>query len=166
MAATLGDWIMWLTVILGTPAFIVWVVRGIDVSRVWRRTRIAWLRCYVAWLEWREQHAPVSPQTDQLPDQTDAATALDVSKPSREELLTMYQVLRAHNMSRETARKMLNGVRLPLDNNLWAEAAPKPVAADDAEIVTPYAGRRTKATYYPDDPDLEFRAPPQEVKAV
>lgn len=97
-------------------------------------------------------------QTDQTPDQTDSTTP----KVGREELLTLYRLMREGNIARESARRALRGVGVPLDNNLWADAAPPrraPLSDDEEEIVTPYAGRRTKAAYYPDDPDLEFQAP-------
>lgn len=89
-----------------------------------------------------------APQTDQ--------TAAPPPIP-RDVMIDTLRSLREHGYSREQARALLRGLRQPLDNNLWTAAAP-PERNDD-EIVTPFAGRRTKASYYPDNPELEFEPP-------
>jgi hypothetical protein len=37
--------------------------------------------------------------------------------------------------------------------------AATPAQPAEDELITPFAGRRTKASYYPDNPELEFRPP-------
>ncbi len=150
---------------LGRAARVVWArfVSNVFVQEAWAWV-VAWGAAPEDYVTNGEQHTSslaVSPQTDNRSDQTDAAPVLDIPKPTRDELLTMYQVLRAHNMSRETARKMLNGVHLPLDNNLWADAAPKPAAPDEPQALTPYAGRPYNPKQYQDDPELAYTAPPK-----
>jgi hypothetical protein len=101
--------------------------------------------------------SPSSVQTDNR--QTDRQP--EIKAPGREELLTLYATMRAAGISREKARPALKAVGLPLDNNLWVEAAPQVIQPtnDNDVLITPFAGRRTKASYYPDDPELEYQAP-------
>lgn len=89
------------------------------------------------------------PQTDR-PD--------DRPLPSRAEMLDICSRLRRLGASREEARSILRLARLPLDNNMWAEVSPPETDNDDV-LITPIAGRRTKASYYPDEPALEYQAP-------
>lgn len=77
---------------------------------------------------------------------------------TQQQLLTHYMWLRRLGAKRDEAREQLRAIGIPLHNDLWAQAAPPPPVADD-EIITPWAGRRTKAAYYPDSPDLEYEAP-------
>lgn len=84
--------------------------------------------------------------------QTDRPPLL--AKPDRAKLLTLYQLMRAAGIGRDPAGAALRGVGLPLDNNLWADAAP----ADDAAHVTPIVGRRTSAVFE-SDPELRYEAP-------
>jgi hypothetical protein len=83
----------------------------------------------------------------------------DSDQVGRAELLTLYKILRKYGIPREEVRPALKGVRVPLSNDVWANAAAPVAEEDDGEIVTPYAGRRTKASYYPEQPDLEYQAP-------
>ncbi len=82
--------------------------------------------------------APSSVQTrpDETPDQTNDAAA------RRVKLLDTYKPLRKLGMSREDARVFLTRWNIPLDNNLWAAAAPP---ADPH--ITPVAGRPTDADF-------------------
>jgi len=101
--------------------------------------------------------APSSPsvsQTDAAPVVVQAAPR----EPTRAEILDACKVLRAKGLSREEARIVFGYLHRRLDNNLWADAAPGAQPADD-EIITPYAGRRTKASYYPENPELEYVEP-------
>lgn len=101
--------------------------------------------------------APSSPSVSQ----TDAAPLVVQAAPpesTRAEILDACKVLRAKGLSREDARIVFGYLHRRLDNNLWADAAPVAQPADD-EIITPYAGRRTKASYYPDQPELEYVEP-------
>src|SRR5262249_44438672 len=100
---------------------------------------------------------PSSLQTDNVQTDRQPPTA----KPGAEELLTLYKLLRAHGIAREEARPVLKSVLLPLDNNLWRDAAPPPAAEADGDdtLVTPFAGRPTKRSYYPDEPSLEYQPP-------
>jgi hypothetical protein len=77
----------------------------------------------------------------QTPDQTiDPAVR-------RAKLLDTYRPLRKLGMSRDDARQLLHTWGIPLDNNLWAEAAPPP-----DPYITPIAGRATGARFDPDFP--------------
>ena len=90
--------------------------------------------------------------------QTDSRQTADrpaLAMPSRDVMLNTCKMLRKHGMSREEARSMLKSMGLPLDNNLWADAAP----ADDEPIhVTPIVGRPTRAVFET-DPDYPYQAP-------
>lgn len=92
-------------------------------------------------------------QTDRRAPQTTA--------PRAEQLLTLYRLMRAAGISRDEAQAALKEAGLPLNNNVWKLAAPRvPAPSDDDDVlVTPYAGRRTRASYYPDEPELEFKSP-------
>lgn len=96
--------------------------------------------------------APSSLQTGaaQTPDQTIDPAA------RRQKLLDTYRPLRALGMSRDDARALLNRWNIPLDNNLWAEAAP---AQNDRPYVTPIVGRATNARFEEADPELRYQAP-------
>ncbi len=100
-------------------------------------------------------------KTDNETDKTDS----EPTKLSQEQLLTHYRWLRGHGIGREDARAALKGVGLPLNNNLWAEAAPPESVAPD-ETVTPIAGRTTKASNFREtDPELAYK-PLSEAKTV
>jgi hypothetical protein len=95
---------------------------------------------------------PSVSQTDNSQTTDSAPRAL----PSRDVMLDTYKLLRKYGIPREEARPILKAAGLPLDNNLWSQAAP---AQNDAIYITPIAGRPTSASYYPNDPDLEFQPP-------
>lgn len=79
-----------------------------------------------------------------------------------EQFLTVFRVMRAHGVGREEAAAAFKSAGLPFNNNVWRDAEPpaKSVAADDDDVlVTPYAGRRTRASYYPEEPELEYQSP-------
>lgn len=93
-----------------------------------------------------ESAAPSSPsslQTSgvQTPDQTDDPAV------KRAKLLDTYRPLRKLGMGRDDARAFLKPWGIPLDNNLWAEAAP---AAEESVHVTPIVGRPTRARFETD----------------
>lgn len=94
---------------------------------------------------------PPSLQTDgvQTPDQTEIAAL------RRAKLFDTYRTLRELGMSRDAARAFLKPWNIPVDNNLWAEAAP---SADDAPHVTPIVGRATSARFET-DADYPYQAP-------
>lgn len=96
-------------------------------------------------------------QTDGQADRQTAAPA----PIGRDIMLDICRDLRAHGYSRDGARVLLRKLGQSLDNNVWSDAAPPTKAAtvEDDTLITPYAGRRTKASYYPDDPALEYQAP-------
>lgn len=73
--------------------------------------------------------------------------------------LDTVRSLRAHGYTRDDARALLRGLGWSMGNNTWADAAPPAPAADDDDHITPYAGRRTKASYYPENPELEYAEP-------
>jgi hypothetical protein len=89
---------------------------------------------------------------------TDGRTPL-IAPELRPASLDTVRELRAHGFTRDAARALLRGLGYSLGNNTWADAAPVAPAADDDEIITPYAGRRTKASYYPENPELEYVEP-------
>jgi len=66
--------------------------------------------------------------------------------PSRDVMLNTHKLLRKYGVPREEARPVLKALGLPLDNNLWTDAAP----TDDAPHVTPYVGRPTSARFETD----------------
>lgn len=74
---------------------------------------------------------------------------------TREIMLDVYKLLREHNVSRERARPILKAAGIPLDNNLWTQAAPPP----EPISVTPIAGRPTNAEFR--DPELTYHPPPR-----
>ena len=84
----------------------------------------------------------------QTPDQTAQPTY------NRAGMLDIYRLMRKYNIPREEARAALRSAALPLDNNGWAAVAP-----GEQTVYTPIAGRPTKASYYPEDPELEYQAP-------
>lgn len=86
---------------------------------------------------------------DRAPEAPAAATY------TRAQLLTLYRLLRAHEVSREKARPILKEAGIPLSNDVWAAAAP---VEEEPEYITPIAGRPTRAKYY-DDPEMEYQAP-------
>lgn len=97
---------------------------------------------------------PLSPQTDS--GQTDRPPLQ--TQPGRAELLTLYKTLREAGISREKVRPVLKAVGIPLDNNLWADAAPAEPDATAASYVTPIVGRATSARFET-DPEFPYQAP-------
>ena len=84
---------------------------------------------------------PLSPQTDSRQTADKPAPVV----PGRAELLTLFKALRAAGIKRDDIRPALKGVGLPLDNNLWADAAPP-----EDEHRTPIVGRPTSARFETD----------------
>jgi len=78
-----------------------------------------------------------------------------------EQLLTLYKLMRQAGIGRDDAQAAFKASGLPFNNNVWRDAEPPARAAqvDDDEFVTPFAGRRTRASYYPDQPELEYQSP-------
>lgn len=96
------------------------------------------------------------PQTDRQTEQT--------AKIRAEELLTLFKLMRKAGIGREDAQAACKASGLPFNNNVWRDAAPpskavQPADENDDELITPYAGRRTRASYYPDQPELEYESP-------
>jgi hypothetical protein len=88
--------------------------------------------------------------------QTDSRQTADkpaTVKPGRAELLTLYSTMRAAGITRDQARPALKAVGLPLDNNLWADAAPP-----ESPHVTPIVGRPTSARFET-DADYPYQSP-------
>jgi hypothetical protein len=152
--------------LLGT-ALILWI-GGVPVARLtWR----SWGRPVWAWLSTvfapppaevtssAPRESPAPRPSDLQTDQTDGADNPTPAPALRPATLDTCKSLRAHGYSREDARRFLRGVDRTLDNNVWAQAAPAAPPPDDT-ILTPIAGRPTRARYY-DDPALEYTAPPE-----
>jgi hypothetical protein len=95
------------------------------------------------------------PRTDDFADgQTDGRTP---PAPTPQPVtLDTAKSLRAHGYTRDEARALLKTMDRTLGNDTWAQAKPADPIPDDT-IVTPYAGRVTKRSYYPEQPDLEFQ---------
>lgn len=91
--------------------------------------------------------------------ETDAPKAPDrpmMPVPTRDQMLDIFKVLRAAGVSRDTIGPAWRAAGLPLNNNLWSDAAPDP---DDAIILTPIARRPVDGKWYPEDPKLEYKGP-------
>lgn len=71
-------------------------------------------------------------------------------------ILDTLHDLRAHGFTRDQARAFTNRLHMPWKNELWSQVITPP---DDDLMVTPYAGRATKRSYYPDTPELEYQEP-------
>lgn len=150
--------IMLALVTIGLISMLVgWITRKLD-----ERAAIASVNDYA-------DDAPVVMSRSEVSDlpspvsvsQTDSPQSSDrqpTSVPTREQMLDIYKLLREYNVPRERARAAFKVAGLPLDNNAWTAAKPAEVEPTD-EIITPYAGRRTKASYYPDDMELEYSPP-------
>lgn len=94
---------------------------------------------------------------DALLLQTDARQTPDrpmIPVPTPEEMLDIFRVLRSAGVKREELRVVWKAARLPLDNNLWSQAAPP-----EPQTVTPIAGRPTNAQFH--DPELSYQPPPK-----
>ena len=150
---TLGDYITWATFIAGAYALgvIAWrrygallvsMLSPVADSEIMSRTPDPELP------EPASDHRQTASQTDQ--------TVTDAPKLQPATLDTCKS-LRAHGYTREEARVFLRGVDRTLDNNVWAAAQP-PAPADDDLIVTPYAGRVTRKSYYT-DADFPYEEP-------
>lgn len=99
-------------------------------------------------VEAASDHRQTASQTDQTP------AAAPKPQPAT---LDTCKSLRAHGYTREEARAFLRGMDRTLDNNVWAAAQPPAVDPDD-ELVTPFAGRVTKRSYYT-DVDFPYEEP-------
>lgn len=110
-----------------------------------------------------EPVAPQFPPSSQRTDDGRTETTPQQPKFTEDQLLTFYTELRAHGMKRDRASVALKAMGIPMNNNLWAKAqVPTPPPAEDDDMhVTPFAGRRTRASFYPDSPDLEYNDPPR-----
>lgn len=110
--------------------------------------------------------APSAPSVSE----TDSQTASDrpmIPVPSRDQMLDIFRVLRARGIPRSALAGPWRAAGLPLDNNVWAAAAPPEDAEEPpravairhngAELIAPLPPRR--GSYYPDAPDLEYQEP-------
>lgn len=97
-----------------------------------------------------KESAPVEPLSSK-DGQSDGRT--DSLLYERGELLMFYKLLRKYGVAREEARPVLKAMRIPLSNDVWADAAPPEVAH-----VTPIVGRPTNARFET-DPDFPYQAP-------
>jgi hypothetical protein len=100
-----------------------------------------------------ERPAPIAP----VVLETDGPSTPDrpmMPVPTEQQMLDVFKVLREAGVKREALRGAWKAAGLPLNNNVWAEAAP-----DDDLTITPFAGRVTRRSYYQDEPDLEYQPP-------
>ena len=86
-------------------------------------------------------YLPSALQTDNRQTTDKPAPAV----PSRDVMLNSHKLLRKYGIPREEARLMYKSLGLPLDNNLWADAAPP-----EDEHRTPIVGRPTSARFETD----------------
>lgn len=77
-----------------------------------------------------------------------------VLTPTRAQIIDSCKLMREYGLSREQARAIVRVYGGALPNDLWTQVAP----ADEA-VVTPIAGRSTKAVFRYDDPELEYVEP-------
>lgn len=103
---------------------------------------------------------PVPPTPSASPSlETDAPKAPDrpmMPVPTRDQMLDIFKVLRAAGVGREAIGPAWRAAGLPLNNNLWSDAAPDP---DEDMILTPIARRPVDGKYYPNNPELEYKGP-------
>lgn len=99
------------------------------------------------------ENAPSSLQTDSR--QTADRPMMRV--PTPDEMLDIFRVLRAAGIKREVLRGPWRAAGLPLDNNLWTQAAPH--APDESLTLTPIAQRPTNAEFR--DPEFAYEPPPR-----
>lgn len=67
---------------------------------------------------------------------------------TRDDLITLYTILRRHGIGREEIRPALKAIGVPLSNDLWAKAAPPPPQVEPVEqYQTPIAERPTNAAF-------------------
>lgn len=152
---TLGDWITWLTFAagayaLGTLAWRRWGALIVSIFFVPRPPEITSSQDVI--------DLPIAspPMADARTDGRTPQIAPEL-KPAT---LDTVRRLRAHRFTRDEARDFLRELGWSLGNNTWAQAAPLEANDDDSHI-TPYGGRRTRASYYPEDPALEYKEPPE-----
>jgi len=95
----------------------------------------------------------------QTADQT-RQTAQTPTQPTKEQKLTLYRTMRAQGISREKARPILVAMGWPLDNNLWAEAAPAdaPAPTEPRVLMVRDNGNDPRPVVF--DPDFPYSAPP------
>jgi hypothetical protein len=97
----------------------------------------------------------------QTADQT-RQTAQTPPAPTKEQKLTLYKTMREQGISREKARPILAAMGMPLDNNLWAEAAPAESTASSPPepriLMVRDNGNEPRPVVF--DPDFPYSAPP------
>lgn len=100
-----------------------------------------------------------SPPFERLSLETDSAQSSDrrtIPTPTREEMLDIFKVLRAAGIKREALAGPWRAAGLPLDTNLWSQAAPPEKPTEQGAIhLTPIVGRPTSAKFET-DPDYPF----------
>lgn len=135
-----------LLVALGVIRFLAWLTELQDAHGSLGRAGVNTVKKYVAprprvmsrYDEGVGPYVPLLIETDSR-RQTDRQAA---PPPSRAVMLDSHRLLRKYGIPREEARQMYKSLGLPLDNNLWTDAAPP----DDPHI-TPVAGRPTDADF-------------------
>jgi hypothetical protein len=88
-------------------------------------------------------------------------TTVPPGKLTEHQLLTLYSFLRAHGAVRDRAGRVLKEIGIPMNNNLWARAIPPAPVEEDDVMLTPIAGRPTRAAYYESEPALQYQEPPK-----
>jgi hypothetical protein len=145
---TLGDIIIWGTVIIGAVPVgkLLWKSYGRRlVSSVPSQPRPEIM-----------SSAPTAAPSEALRPRTDAPAdgrTAEQAPALRPATLDTVKALRGHGFTRDEARAFLKTLGWTLGNDTWAKAQ----SVEDDEIITPYAGRVTKKEFYPDRPDLEYK---------
>jgi hypothetical protein len=95
---------------------------------------------------------PADERAENVPSslQTDGRQTADrpvIPKPTPEQMLDIFRVLRAKGIKRDDIAEVWRAAGLSLDTNLWTKAKPP---AEEPSKVTPFADRPTDAAFYDD----------------
>jgi hypothetical protein len=143
---TIGDLIFWATVLIAliiVPPYF-WRVYGGSafVKRL--------LSSDADVMSYSPINAPADPPSSLQTDDRRTPDRPMIAKPTPEEMLDIFKVLRAAGVKREALAGPWRAAGLPLDTNLWSKAMP-----EEPPTLTPIAQRPTPAKFH-DDPELEY----------
>ncbi len=150
MLNTLGDVITWGLII----AALIVVPYKIAKAWLWPIVKDFFVSAPDVMSRSEEDDRPAAPLLLQTDDRQTPRPA-QWPKLTPDETLDICKVLRRRGFLRDEARLIFRAFHQPLDNNLWAAAAP-----DEDTHLTPIAGRPTKAQFE-QDPDMAYEAPPR-----
>ena len=135
---------------LGLLRFLAWLTELQDEHGSLGRAGLNTVKRYVAprprVMSQGENDTPPSRLSSLQTDSRQTADTPAPPAPTRDVMLNSHKLLRKYGIPREEARAMYKSLGLPLDNNLWAEAA----AGSEAPHITPIVGRPTSARFETD----------------